>query len=73
MKVLGLFKNKIIFKLILTLASGFFFYTSLNHNLSYRIISIDYYSQNEFSKSIIEGHGISKSMIDGNDLSQKNI
>ena len=63
--------NRIIFNVILVLTLGLFFYTTLNHNLSYRIISIDYYSQNEFSKSLIEGHGISKGLIDENDLSQK--
>lgn len=71
MKVLDFFKNKIIYKSILTLSLGLFFYTTVNHNLSYRIISIDYYSQNEFSKSLIDGFGISKSLIDENDLSQK--
>ena len=57
MKVLDFFKNKIIYKSILTLSLGLFFYTTVNHNLSYRIISIDYYSQNEFSK-MRDGVGI---------------
>ena len=71
-----LIKEKVInskgfFRVTLLLCLILFFYTTLNHNLSYRIISIDYYSQNEFSKSLIEGHGISKGLIDENDLSQK--
>ena len=71
-----LLKEKVInskgfFGFSLLLCLVLFFFTTINHNLSYRIISIDYYSQNEFSKSLIDGHGISKSLIDESDLSQK--
>ena len=71
MKSLGFFKNKIIYKSILTLSLGLFFYTTVNHNLSYRIINVDYYIQNQYSKSLLGGHGISKSLMDESDLAQK--